>query len=402
MGFKNIRPTYVSLYCGCGGFDEGFIGNGFNCLGAFDIDPVAINVYNNNIGPYGQVWDLSNGKLPYKITAPVDVVLSGSPCQGFSTVGKRELNDPRNNLLLVGGQIALKLKAKVFIAENVMGSTSGKHKIYWNKLEKMFFESGYQVKFVKCDVRKVGIPQLRKRILMIAQKGKLKVDVMFPDGVSRSLKDALSDVHEIPNHNVELLDKKSLVYKIALQIGPGQKLSNVRGSLRSVHTWNIPEVFGKTTLKERNLLLEIMRLRRRRRKRQYGDADPVEISLLKKMFGTDIVKVIKKLIQKGYLRKPSWEVVDLAHTFNGKYRRLSYDMPSPTVDTRFGSPMYFLHPEEHRPMSVREAARIQGFRDTFVFTGPIKNQYQMVGNAVPPPVSIQLAKSIKKSLSIKC
>ena len=91
--------------------------------------------------------------------------------------------------------------------------------------------------------------------------------------------------------------------------------------------------------------------------------------------------------------------MDLSHTFNGKYRRLSWDHPAPTVDTRFGDPKYYLHPEEQRGLSVREAARIQGFPDDFVFAGSKAAQFRMVGNAVPPPLAKQLAEAIREYLA---
>jgi DNA (cytosine-5)-methyltransferase 1 len=68
-------------------------------------------------------------------------------------------------------------------------------------------------------------------------------------------------------------------------------------------------------------------------------------------------------------------------------QRLAWDSPSCTVDTRFGEPRYFLHPNHHRGFTVREAARIQGFPDNFIFEGALKTQYRLVGNAVPPPMA---------------
>jgi DNA (cytosine-5)-methyltransferase 1 len=70
---------------------------------------------------------------------------------------------------------------------------------------------------------------------------------------------------------------------------------------------------------------------------------------------------------------------------------------APTVDTRFGQPRFFLHPEHHRGFSVREAARIQGFPDDFEFEGSVQSQFRMVGNAVPPPLAASVARSIRDS-----
>src|ERR1700733_3942376 len=109
---KGTSLKYISLFCGCGGFDIGFINNGFKCVGAYDIDPVVIDVHRNNLPSESYVHDLSNIELPGEIPIGVDLVVAGSPCQGFSTLGKRKLNDPRNHLLLTGGMIAAKYKAK--------------------------------------------------------------------------------------------------------------------------------------------------------------------------------------------------------------------------------------------------------------------------------------------------
>ncbi len=388
--------SFVSLFSGCGGFDQGFIDQGFRCLGAYDIDPIAVEVYNQNIGNYAQVYDLSKAELPRNLVEPIDIVLSGSPCQGFSTVGKRRMEDPRNKLLLVGGKIAVNLNAKYFIAENVMGSVSGEHKLYWNELENYMIDNGYDVEFHKCDATKIGLPQSRKRIIMIAFKGAKKIDIEMPLFEQVSLKDVFNNIDNAPNHDKEYLSVNSREYKIALEIKPGQKLSNVRGGDRAVHTWNIPTVFGQISQIEEQILLEIMGLRRKIRKRDFGDADPVDITLLKSRYDHDISKNLKSLIVKGYLRDTGGNTIDLAHTFNGKYRRLCYTKVSPTVDTRFGNPKYFLHPEEHRAITVREAARIQGFPDSFIFKGNKAEQYRMIGNAVPPKMSYWLAAQLNK------
>ncbi len=389
---------FVSLFSGCGGFDKGFIDNGFKCLAAYDIDPIAVEVYNNNIGDHARVWDLSDAILPEPFKEQVDIVLAGSPCQGFSTVGKRRVEDPRNKLLSVGGKIAVNLNAKYFIAENVMGSLSGEHRTYWLDLENFLIEHGYKVYFHKIDIVKIGLPQLRRRVIMIASKGKTKVEIQYPNLAVRSLKDLLANVDLLPNHETDYLEEESKDYKIAIKIKPGQKLSNVRGGDRSIHTWDIPEVFGLVNESDKAVLLEIMKQRRRQRKRTFGDADPVEISELQTVFPFDIKGAIVRLINCGYLKKSGDDSIDLVQTFNGKYRRLCYTRASPTVDTRFGNPKYFLHPEEHRAITAREAARIQGFPDDFIFKGNKAQQFKMIGNAVPPKLSTWLANELKKHI----
>lgn len=391
--------TFLSLFSGCGGFDDGFEQNGFKSLGAYDIDDSAIEVYKNNLrGPVSKL-DLSqkqNRKFDFK-PGEIDVVISGSPCQGFSTAGKRVINDPRNGLLLAGGEIAISLKPKFFIAENVMGSLSGEHYNYWLHLEKKLKRNGYSTKFIKINCADIGLPQIRKRVLLIAVKSKANAEIEFScSSVPTTLHDALKNIQGLPNQQ-DLVQIKDSDLNIIKNIRPGQKLSNVRGGDRSIHTWEIPKVFGKVSKKEIAILETLMDLRRKNRIRNYGDADPISIQVISSYLKKDVKKDIDNLIAKGYIRHLK-DKVDLSQTFNGLYRRMNWNSPCHTVDTRFGNPRFFVHPEENRGFTVREAARIQGFRDDFVFTGSIANMFKMIGNAVPPVLSNIIASEIKSKL----
>jgi DNA (cytosine-5)-methyltransferase 1 len=108
---------------------------------------------------------------------------------------------------------------------------------------------------------------------------------------------------------------------------------------------------------------------------------------------------LQALVTKGYVRRLG-NAYDLTHTFNGKFRRLLWGQPAPTVDTRFGDPWYFLHPDENRAFTVREAARVQGFPDWFIFHGPERSQYRLIGNAVPPPLAALLGTFIRGTLLV--
>ncbi len=163
-------------------------------------------------------------------------------------------------------------------------------------------------------------------------------------------------------------------------------------------TWDIPEVFGEITDHERTVLELLRRLRRQERQRDHGDADPVSLKRLEAALGDQFHRLVEGLIAKRYLKRVD-DAVDLVGTFNGKFRRLAWGKPSCTVDTRFGSPRYFLHPSLQRGFTVREAARIQGFRDNYVFLGSEQAQYRMIGNAVPPPLGEFAATIVKHLIS---
>lgn len=393
------KITYISLFSGCGGFDAGFNDNVFKCLGAYDIDPYVTDVHSKNLKAPVYVHDLNDQNLPGELPPNIDVVIAGSPCQGFSTIGKRMVNDPRNHLLLTGGQLAVKFNAKVFVCENVLGSNSGEHKKYWTKLQIFLKQNGYQTQLVKYNVSDFGVPQLRKRLILYSWKSNQnhEIDFSTPKTKRVVLQDILTSIEGARNHNLNfIVDSSDLI--IASRIKQSQKLCNVRGGNRSVHTWHIPEVFGQVSEREEEFLTLVMKLRRKLRRRDNGDADPVEKKVLKSHFNGETAGLLDSLIEKGYIKEVGKKYVDLTNTFNGKYKRLDISSFSPTVDTRFGNYKNFIHPFEDRSLSVREAARIQGFKDSFVFYGPIQKQYEMVGNAVPPPLAHFISNNIKGKL----
>jgi len=342
------------------------------------------------------VWDLCDG-LPEGALAGVDVLVAGPPCQGFSLAGERRMNDPRNHLLPLAAKLAVKLRPKVFVAENVAGSKSGKHRRYWDKVIAIMRGAGYATREATCVGTDYGVPQLRKRCLVVAWRTGKNLPEISGHATGGSLRDVLKNLDGVANHDPIALKPGSRLAKIAKRLQPGQKLCNVREGERSVHTWEIPEVFGRTNAQERKLLEALLRVRRRERVREFGDADPVTVRALESEVGFKVRELLSTLERKGYVKKEDG-LFDLVHTFNGKYRRLDWDSPSYTVDTRFGDPRYFLHPTEARGFSAREAARIQGFPDSFVFSGATRAQFRMIGNAVPPPMGRAVAEFARLAL----
>lgn len=391
-------PSFLSLFSGCGGFDLGFIQAGFICRGAYDLDHAAVNTHNANFSSGALIRDLNAVGNLFSGYENVDIVIAGPPCQGFSTVGKRKLDDPRNHLLLTAGRIAVAIQPKVFVVENVRGIVAGKHNQYWKKLKLMLRDNGYQTSDFLVDAEHVGLAQMRKRMILVAWRTQKK---WIPEGMSYQksvLRDVLENIDDASSHNIQLIEPGSELYTIAKHIKAGQKLSNVRAGARSIHTWDIPEVYGETTEEERSVLNSLLKLRRRLRLREDGDADPVLASVITEDAGFSARSILATLLKKNYVRKIGSRY-DLCHAFNGKFRRLRWDAPSYTVDTRFTDFRYFLHPDEHRGFTVREAARIQGFPDSFVFKGSEKEQARLIGNAVPPPLAHWVALGVREMLT---
>lgn len=389
------RREFVSLFSGCGGLDLGFENSGYRCIGAFETEPEVLSTHKHNLQAPVHRCDLSTSSVPGEMSA--DIVLAGPPCQGFSTAGKRDLNDPRNSLLISAARIALQIRPTVFVLENVAGATAGEHRVFWDRVEAMLKNAGYQVATLTCRAASLGLAQLRTRMVLIAWSTGKQCSLSLPVVASRKLRDVLKGVESAKDHKPKYLESGSTLAKIARRIRPGQKLCNVRLGDSAIHTWEIPEIFGSVSPSERQVLSTVALLRRRERIRDHGDADPVKASSILKLLRRDVSSELAILVDKGYLRKVGRRF-DLTHTFNGKCRRLMWDEPAYTVDTRFGDPRYFLHPEEQRGFTVREAARVQGFPDHFEFLGSERQQYRMIGNAVPPPMASCIADLIREEI----
>lgn len=389
--------NFASLFSGCGGFDIGFKSQGFHSLGAYDSDPEACDNFRANVDNQIAIVDLRSGIPNEHELHGLDVLIAGPPCQGFSTAGRRNVDDERNHLVTLTSDLAIRLRPKVLVVENVPGVLAGDHSRYWNKMNATMRAAGYRTHTIRCQASDLGMAQIRKRILFFAWRTERDVDFTTPVLSAGDLRTTLDGVRGQANHRPKRLKVNSREWNIARRIRPGQKLSNVRGGENSVAAWDIPEVFGLVSEHERTVLELLRRLRRQERKRNHGDADPVSLDRLESALGERFHCIVEDLVAKGYLRRVDGGV-DLAGTFNGKFRRLSWDKPSCTVDTRFGSPRYFLHPSYPRGFTVREAARLQGFDDSYVFSGNERAQYRIIGNAVPPPLGAFAAEISKRLL----
>jgi DNA (cytosine-5)-methyltransferase 1 len=390
-----MPKSVVSLFSGCGGFDAGFNLNGFNVVEAHDFNPVAIEVYNANHRPVGRITDLSNDSIDF---SSADVLIAGPPCQGFSTIGTLKPDDKRNLLLLSACRIARKLKPQLVVLESVMGLGTVRNKHLLDSAAACLSDAGYFVHVISIKAEELGLPQRRRRLLVFALRGTRPFNVTMPTRKSKTVFDAIFNLNQPALNRPPLLALNSKARLIAERIRQGQKLCNVRHSSATVHTWDVPEVFGVVSSQERRILLTLLRLRRTDRERRFGDADPVSAKRISSAMGSCSTEILRALCRKGYVRRIGSKY-DFVHTFNGTYRRVRWDGPSPTVDTHFGDSRLFLHPNEHRGFSVAEAAALQGFGAAFKWPQSRAAAFRLIGNAVPPPISGIVAQACRGLMS---
>ena len=175
------RPVAIDLFSGCGGMSLGLEAAGFDVAISVEFDAVHALVHHSNF-PYGQTICKDISKLePEEIltslrdrgySQEIDLIAGGPPCQGFSHIGKRQLDDPRNSLVFDYLRIVRDLKPKYFIFENVPGIASGQHKKFLNELIVEFETLGYHVDlpFKILDASLYGAPQKRKRLILIGTR----------------------------------------------------------------------------------------------------------------------------------------------------------------------------------------------------------------------------------------
>jgi len=297
-------------------------------------------------------------------TGDLDIVLGGPPCQGFSIANMRtrNMNNPVNQLVFKFWDFVVRLRPKWFVMENVAGLEkfgSGRLK---EELLELFEEGGYSANSVVLDASCFGIPQVRRRIFFVGNRTNKSLDLLHDLAKEKALpcltvREALDDLPVLPNGN-------SVDY--------------------------LPYAKNGESITEYQ---RIMRL---------GNSDGVLNNLVS--MSSPLAVERYKYIEQG----ENWRAVahknpellynykDLSKCHHWIYLRLCWDKPS-VVISNYRKNM-LIHPDQDRGLSVREAARLQSFPDTYVFYGPLSYQQQQVANAVPPLVAKELAYSIKELL----
>jgi DNA (cytosine-5)-methyltransferase 1 len=431
----------VSVFCGCGGLDFGFRQAGFDLVYACDNDAVAVACYARNVDERVVRRDVTSEAFYDDIhrIGSCDVVLGGFPCQGFSKAGPKQEDDSRNTLYLEMRRIVAELAPSLFIAENVDGLSQNFGGAYLKRITADFASIGYTIDHRVLDAVAFGVPQHRRRLFLVGTRSDHRIRFTWPHltheapsrngefrieagptlfdpvvqrlAAPRTIRQAIGDLlacgEEVPDHAYP--NNWPVKYEhVFRRIGQGQKLCNVRHAPTSVYTWQIPEVFGETTSRERHVLETISRHRRHKKYGNIPNGNPLPTDEIERLSGlTGIGPEIASLLDKGYLKEIEGKY-DLkgAMFCSGLFKRPCWDEPSPTVLTNFYNPRYFLHPLRNRPFTLRECARLQSFPDEFRFlddAGAVDliSGYRLVGNAVPPLLSRAFADAALASLPVK-
>lgn len=179
MSGNGHRPIGVDLFAGAGGMSLGFEQAGFDVAAAVEYDPIHCATHEFNFPGCAAIcrsiadtdgnYIRDNSRIG---DSPVDVVFGGAPCQGFSMIGKRALDDPRNSLVHHFVRIVLELKAPYFVFENVRGLTIGDHRKFLEEIIAEFRKNGYKVRddYQVLNAAHHGVPQNRHRLFLMGSR----------------------------------------------------------------------------------------------------------------------------------------------------------------------------------------------------------------------------------------
>lgn len=297
---------------------------------------------------------MNNLKNDFDIGAKdVDLVIGGPPCQAYSTLGKRNQNDPRAFLFYEYYRVLNELKPSVFIFENVKGLLSINKGKLFEIILNLFESLGYRVYFKILNAVDYGIPQFRERVIIVGSKR--KASFHFPAKVQNknylTVEDALSDLPFIKSNT------QSFIYKL-----------NPQNEFQKMMRLNAPsELQDHIAPNHNDSLIKLMEL-------LPDGGTPLDIP----------------------------EANRPKSGFSNTYSRLWWNRPSTTITRNFGTPSSSrcIHPKVARALTTREGARLQSFPDSYQFFGSRSDKNLQIGNAVPPLLSIALSRAVKEHFLI--
>lgn len=394
------KYTFIDLFAGCGGLSEGFYKQGYKSLLHLEIDGTACKTLCTRMKHYGysdeEIEDAvlcaditSDGiieEIDKRLHEDVDIIIGGSPCQAFSTVGRAQSpdsmnSDPRNYLFENYLQILNHIKPKMFIFENVKGILSAKPKgvkifdIIVREMSKTY-NIVSDPKTILLNAADYGVPQIRERIIIIG----VRKDIDFIDvkDIYASIPKSHSDTDpSLPNY---VTVGEAILDLPKLNPGEGENEQKVKPLKRK-------NDYLKKIANNSGIVYN-------HSARNHNDADRERYRILSenKNWQLKDLQVVR----------PDLVHHDPKH-FGNRYTVQESDKPGKTVVAHlYKDGNLFIHPdpEQARTFTVREAARIQSFPDDFVFEGSRTDQFKQVGNAVPPLMAETFAKTLGEFLEL--
>lgn len=356
--------NFIDLFCGCGGLSLGFEMAGLTPIAGIDFNKSAVSTYNLNFkkakGICENILNMDEQKIREELGSleHIDLIIGGPPCQGFSNANQNyvELDDPRNKLFFEFVKFVDLAQPRMVVIENVPQIITKNNGYAKRRISEIFEERGYTVSNAILDASEYGVPQKRMRNFFFIIHGEpFDVNTIGKSDKKISVKEAIGELYQFEGgvENFRTLNRlPETDYQWYLR-APDDKVYNhdihYPAEIQQERISYVPQGGNWRDVPER--LWETERTTRTGRKNRHSSA----------------------------------------------YKRLKEDDFSVTIDAGNQHSNYY-HPLFNRIPTVREAARLQSFPDTFKFNGTMTEQYLQVGNAVPPVLAAKIAMAIRERL----
>lgn len=368
----------IDLFCGTGGFAQGFVDHSarFEIVYALDSNPVAAKTAKAN-HPFTHVSEKDiRGVVPSRVGSllnlnEVDVVVGGPPCQGFSSLRPNRSSggdDERNNLFLNYAKFVRHFRPRVFVLENVVGLVTHEQGRTLERILETFSKLGYACDWKILNAANYGVPQKRERFILIGARD--GVPIGFPAPTHHYTGRVIG--HRDKARSIASNDRLPRALSVMDAISDLPELSS--GEVSEIYTKKPQNDYQKSRRKKQQLLTL----------HRASNHSEKMLEVIRHA-GSSISSIPTHLITSG---------------FSSCYSRLDAEEPSTTITVKFQSPSSSkcIHPRQDRTITPREAARIQGFDDDYVFCGSLTQIASQIGNAVPPLLGKAIASEVMRML----
>jgi DNA (cytosine-5)-methyltransferase 1 len=417
---KKYSFTFADLFSGIGGFRIPLEEAGGKCVGFSEVDKVAIKCYKDNFEVSNE---LEMGDITKIEDIPkVDIVTGGVPCQSWSVAGKRKgFEDPRGKLWFDTIQFVKKAEPKAFIFENVKGLADPRNIESLKLIIESFEEIGYRCKYEVLNAFDYGLPQNRERIFIVGIQKDIKLDFEYPIAYDHlpNLADILENHNSI---NIAIKNDSNIKnsFNLSANINKGNFFTfcDTRNGDNTIHSWDLTPCSDN----EVNICMTLLK---NRRKSMYGnkDGNPLTYKNLQDLIGVVDIEDLESLVDKKILIKKEGKY-DFFNTknsagINNIYRIFlpcshvfstltktgvkdfvsNFDIPHKIKNRK----EYFINKifkqNEYRKVSIREAARIQGFPDWLELPVNYNNALGLIGNALGVNIVRELIKGLSSIMN---
>lgn len=383
-------PRTIDLFCGAGGLSEGFRQAGYEVRAGLDFDAEAIVTARANHPEATflckDVRETSSAELLEAAGVDeVDVILGGPSCQGFSTQGRRgrwaSEDDLRNLLYREFARIVGELQPQWFLMENVPGL------LYWNRGEfglrvfKAFAEHGYKVWHKLVLAADYGVPQLRKRLIIVGTRTGLPFEFPKQTHMGAYRRDAIELWERRRREDFPHLSPHVSLWDAISDL---PRLGETEGSESARYGGAAASDYQKEMRKGASWLYD----------HQAPVLGQVHLDLIKHVReGQTWREIPEELLPPRFAKIRRTDGTNL-------FARPDRNRPSYTIITQFNNVTTgaYTHPIENRAFSAREGARIQSFPDRYRFYGSMTSKYRQIGNAVPPHLAEVMARAMLRAM----